>query len=392
VIKYWGKRDEQLILPLNSSLSATLDQADLCTITTVMASPRLTRDRLWLNGVEESLATDRTERVLREVRKRARPELRELHVHIVSENNFPTAAGLASSASGFAALVFGLAQAFEVRETFAGELSMLARLGSGSACRSMYGGWVKWRKGARPDGLDSIAVQVCDENYWSDLEVLVCVVSARKKAVASTSGMRETVQTSGLLRARVERLVEPRCQALEQALLSRRWLDVARLTIQDSNEFHACCADTYPPIHYLRGTSKRIIRLVHALNDLHRQPLAAYTFDAGPNAVLYLPRQHVPEVLRALLHFFPPPVDPAARAAFCNRPALLEQALALPPPDLALLRRLPDLEPKPGGLQQILHTRPGPGPRVLPPSAHLIDPVTALPLPRKPSSPAPPRL
>lgn len=116
VIKYWGKRDEKLILPINSSLSATLSQDDLCTTTSILASPRLTEDRLWLNGKEAPIDGDRTQAVLREIRARAQAvrrngkvaipgdKLRSYKVHIVSHNNFPTAAGLASSASGFATL------------------------------------------------------------------------------------------------------------------------------------------------------------------------------------------------------------------------------------------------------------------------------------------------
>ena len=116
VIKYWGKRDEKLILPINSSISATLSQDDLCTTTSILASPRLTEDRLWLNGKEAPIDGDRTQAVLREIRARAQPmrragkvaipaeKLRTYKVHIVSHNNFPTAAGLASSASGFATL------------------------------------------------------------------------------------------------------------------------------------------------------------------------------------------------------------------------------------------------------------------------------------------------
>lgn len=170
VIKYWGKRDEKLILPINSSLSATLSQDDLCTTTSILASPRLTEDRLWLNGKEAPIDGDRTQAVLREIRARAQAvrrngkvaipgdKLRSYKVHIVSHNNFPTAAGLASSASGFATLgaekalaahprrapphscaVYCLAKVFQVEEQFEGELSTLARQGSGSACRSLYG-------------------------------------------------------------------------------------------------------------------------------------------------------------------------------------------------------------------------------------------------------------
>uniref|UniRef100_A0A7C9E293 diphosphomevalonate decarboxylase n=2 Tax=Opuntia streptacantha TaxID=393608 RepID=A0A7C9E293_OPUST len=159
VIKYWGKRDETLILPVNDSISVTLDPNHLCTTTTVAVSPAFDRDRMWLNGKEISLAGGRYQNCLREIRKRAtdvedkgngiriaKNDWENLHVHIASYNNFPTAAGLASSAAGFACLVFALAKLMNVRED-EGQLSSIARQGSGSACRSLYGGFVKWIMG-----------------------------------------------------------------------------------------------------------------------------------------------------------------------------------------------------------------------------------------------------
>ena len=167
VIKYWGKRDGKLNLPINSSVSVTIDQADLCTTTTVTASASFDRDRLWLNGEEEDVDSNkRVQRVLTEVRARAgdlvegsttlvkASEWAGMKVHVVSKNNFPTAAGLASSAAGYAALAFALANLHGVTEKYDGELSTLARIGSGSACRSLHGGFVAWDMGAAADGSD----------------------------------------------------------------------------------------------------------------------------------------------------------------------------------------------------------------------------------------------
>jgi diphosphomevalonate decarboxylase len=192
-IKYWGKDNVELNTPINSSVSVTLDQRDLRAVTTVCASQSFTSDRLWLNGVEEPL-TDRFETCLREMRARAADrvvdgatvvrceEWPEYHVHVVSVNTFPTAAGLASSAAGYACLTFSLAQLFAVKEAYPGELSTIARQvrlhlggcgctgrllmrsvgqGSGSACRSLYGGFVRWQKGEQADASDSMAVQAC---------------------------------------------------------------------------------------------------------------------------------------------------------------------------------------------------------------------------------------
>ncbi|EPS58761.1 hypothetical protein M569_16051, partial [Genlisea aurea] len=188
VIKYWGKRDEDLILPINDSISVTLDPDHLCTTTSVAVSPAFDRDRMWLNGKEVSLSGKRYQNCLRELRSRASDyedenkgikisseDWQKLHVHIVSYNNFPTAAGLASSAAGLACLVFALAKLMNVKEDYS-KLSAIARQGSGSACRSLYGGFVKWIMGKEESGHDSIAVQLADEKHWDDLVIIIAVV------------------------------------------------------------------------------------------------------------------------------------------------------------------------------------------------------------------------
>ena len=141
-----GKDSVELNTPINSSVSVTLDQKDLRAVTTVCASKDFPADRLWLNGSEEPL-TDRFHTVLAKIRELAgdrvvggrtvvgRDEWPAYKVHVVSVNTFPTAAGLASSAAGYACLVYSLAQLFAVEESYEGELSAIARQGSGSACR-----------------------------------------------------------------------------------------------------------------------------------------------------------------------------------------------------------------------------------------------------------------
>ncbi|XP_039541199.1 diphosphomevalonate decarboxylase-like [Pimephales promelas] len=207
VVKYWGKRNEDLILPINSSLSVTLHQEQLKTTTTIACNRSFQQDRIWLNGKEEDISCPRLQLCLQEIRRLARKRrntggptsdisVMSHKVHICSVNNFPTAAGLASSAAGYACLVYTLSKLFNVE----GELSTVARLGSGSACRSLYGGFVQWKMGERSDGEDSIAEQVESESYWPELRVLILVVSAEQKSVGSTSGMHTSVETSQLLK------------------------------------------------------------------------------------------------------------------------------------------------------------------------------------------------
>ncbi|PRP80666.1 hypothetical protein PROFUN_10721 [Planoprotostelium fungivorum] len=307
VIKYWGKRDEKLILPINSSLSGTLNQNDMKTTTTVVASPDFDRDRIWLNGREEDIQSERIQRVLDEIRKRAgdrkeasKEKLSTYKVHIVTVNNFPTAAGLASSASGYCCLVYTLAQVFQV----SGDISTIARVGSGSACRSIYGGWVAWDMGNEIDGSDSRARQVADEHHWKEMRVLVLVVNDKKKETSSTAGMQNSVETSKLIQERVK-IVPGRMAQMEKSIADRDYETFGQLTMRDSDDFHAVCADTQPPIFYMNETSKRVVDIVKRYNRTCGKTSAAYTFDAGPNPVIYLLEEHVSPLLSILTHFFP---------------------------------------------------------------------------------------
>lgn len=206
VVKYWGKADARLNTPLNSSASVTLQRELLSATTSVAASAAFPATRLWLNGREAPL-TARAQAVIAAVRAIATDETAAAqHLHIVSQNSFPTAAGLASSAAGLACLVAALAELLEAREQFPGQLSTIARQGSGSACRSLDGGFVRWEKGERglEDGSDSRAVQIADEHHWPELCAVVCVVNDREKETSSTAGMQHTKATSELLRFRVD--------------------------------------------------------------------------------------------------------------------------------------------------------------------------------------------
>ncbi|XP_061883170.1 diphosphomevalonate decarboxylase [Entelurus aequoreus] len=372
VVKYWGKRDEDLILPINSSLSVTLHQDQLKTTTTVTTSKSFQEDRLWLNGKEEDISHPRLQSCLREIRRLARkrrndadPDLDSTclshKVHICSVNNFPTAAGLASSAAGFACLVYTLAQAFGVE----GDLSGVARQGSGSACRSMYGGFVKWIMGHQSDGKDSVAQQVEPETHWPELRILVLVASAERKPVGSTSGMQTSVQTSCLLKHRAESVVPGRMVEMIEAVRRKDFTAFAELTMKDSNQFHATCLDTYPPIFYLNSVSHQVINLVHRYNRHYGETRVAYTFDAGPNAVIFTLQQHVLDFSQAVRHFFPPETN-----------GQFIKGLPVPQADISVeLKQAIGLEPMPKGISYIISTKAGPGPCVVKdPTQHLLGP------------------
>ncbi|XP_043292257.1 diphosphomevalonate decarboxylase [Cervus canadensis] len=373
VVKYWGKRDEELILPINSSLSVTLHQDQLKTTTTAAISRDFTEDRIWLNGREEDVGQPRLQACLREIRRLARkrrsdgledplPLSLSYKVHVASENNFPTAAGLASSAAGYACLAYALARVYGVDS----DLSEVARRGSGSACRSLYGGFVEWQMGERPDGKDSIARQVAPESHWPELRVLILVVSAERKPMGSTAGMQTSVETSALLKFRAEALVPARMAEMTRCIRERDFQAFGQLTMKDSNQFHATCLDTFPPISYLSDTSRRIIQLAHRFNAHHGWTKVAYTFDAGPNAVIFTLDDTVAEFVAAVRHSFPPESNgDKFLKGLPVEPVLLSDEL----------KATLGMDPIPGGIRYIIATQVGPGPQVLDdPGAHLLGP------------------
>ena len=253
-------------------------------------------DTLNLNGSPQDIQSSKRTlacisnlRALRKALEDADSSLPKLSTHplrIVSENNFPTAAGLASSAAGFAALVRAVADLYELPQS-PKELSRIARQGSGSACRSLMGGYVAWRTGELADGSDSLAEEVAPASHWPEMRALVLVVSAEKKDVPSTEGMQTTVATSALFAERAQNVVPGRMAAIETAIQNRNFHDFAEITMRDSNTFHATCLDSWPPIFYMNDVSRAAVRLVHDINRVVGRTVCAYTFDAGPNAVIY---------------------------------------------------------------------------------------------------------
>ena len=178
------------------------------------------------------------------------------------------------------------------------ELSLIARQGSGSACRSLLGGYVAWDHGIRDDGVDSRARLVAPKSHWPDMRALILVVSAAKKGVSSTTGMQTTVQTSSLFQTRAKEVVPKRMAEMEEAISSKDFETFAKVTMRESNSFHATCLDTDPPIFYLNDISRAAIKAVEETNEKAGRTIAAYTFDAGPNAVIYYQKRDEDAVLK----------------------------------------------------------------------------------------------
>ena len=391
-IKYWGKANVKFNTPINSSVSVTLDQADLRAVTTVAASLSFDQDRLWLNGTEEEGATTnkRFRACVDQVKQLATDKVDDqdgktvlvkkedwaaMKIHVSSYNTFPTAAGLASSAAGYAALVAGLAELMNAKEDYEGQLSTIARQGSGSACRSLYGGFVAWRMGGKKDDWsDSLAQQVASEDHWPALRAVILVVSDAKKDTSSTAGMSTSVATSELLLHRAASVVSKRMEAIEKAFLDKDFDGFGRLTMSDSNQFHATCLDTYPPIFYMNDVSRSVVRLVHAYNAWAGQVRAAYTFDAGPNAVLYTLDDYVVEVGALMVHYYP-----AVGEAYINNPDFAAKVAAYTlDPSLLEATDKTGRTPNAGDVKMMYYTKSGPGPQVLSAEEANLDPTTGL--------------
>lgn len=184
------------------------------------------------------------------------------------------------------------------------EISKIARKGSGSACRSVFGGYVAWEMGQEADGSDSKAVEVAPLSHWPEMKAAILVVSADKKDTPSTSGMQTTVATSDLFHWRINSVVPKRFIEMKESILAKDFSKFGELTMKDSNSFHATCLDSYPPIFYMNDTSKKIIKIVDEINKQHNEIIAAYTYDAGPNAVIYYLEENEDKVLGSLYQIF----------------------------------------------------------------------------------------
>jgi diphosphomevalonate decarboxylase len=146
---------------------------------------------------------------------------------------------------------------------------------------------VAWDMGTREDGMDSVARVVAPRSHWPEMRALILVVSAEKKGISSTAGMQATVKTSALYKTRTQEVVPKAMEEMEKAIKEKNFQNFARITMKESNSFHASCLDTEPPIFYLNDVSRAAIRAVESLNEKAGRNVAAYTFDAGPNAVIY---------------------------------------------------------------------------------------------------------
>ena len=272
LVKYWGKRDEQLMLPAAGSLSMTLDAYPT---TTEVALADAATDVFTLNGETITAATDsalRVQHFLDLVRERAGSASRAI---VTSTNEAPTAAGLASSASGFAALACAAAQAYGLDFDTA-ELSRLARRGSGSASRSVISRFAIWHAG------DDDASSFAEEITAPDMRMIVCKIDGAKKKVSSRAGMQLTAQTSPFYSDWVSSTEDILVRA-QQACAADDFTTLGELTELHAYRMHAVIQSSEPPVRYLAPASYAAFDRVAQLREDGVETYA--TADAGPNVV-----------------------------------------------------------------------------------------------------------
>ena len=270
-IKYWGNRDEQSRLPANGSISMNLDGLE--TRTTVLFDATLDKDKLRINGkIAGDLALARVSVLLDEVRS-----MSDTHhfARVDSANNFPIGTGIASSASAFAALALAATTAagLHLNEVV---LSRLARRSSGSACRSIPGGFVEWFSG-RSDA-DSYAASIAPPGFW-DLVDCIAVISTEHKPTGSTEG-HALAGTSPLQSARVSDAPR-RLDICRRAILQRDFNLLVEIVEVDSNLMHAVMRTSCPPLFYWEPATLDVMLAVQSARV--RGLPACCTVDAGPN-------------------------------------------------------------------------------------------------------------
>lgn len=289
LIKYWGKRDEALMLPTKSSLSLTIDALK----TTTTFSFAHAQDNVNLDFHQTTKADQRVRSFLDFFREKYSVDA---YFTIASSNNFSVGTGLASSSSGSAALASGLAALCNLNLNDR-ELSILARHGSGSAARSIHGGFVVWNKGQQSDGTDCYAEQIFDQHHWPELRLIIVIIDTNEKKISSRNAMRETVATSPSYTNWLD-ASQQRITGMVQAIKAHDLAAVGQLAEQDWLGMHTAMLDTAPRLDYWTPASYAVIDVVKRLRA-DGIP-CFFTTDAGPNVFICCPRNVADSITAAV--------------------------------------------------------------------------------------------
>ncbi|MFZ2025535.1 MAG: diphosphomevalonate decarboxylase [Microgenomates group bacterium] len=291
-IKYWGKRSGKFRLPLNDSISMNLSGA--VTMTTVEFSSAFTRDDISFVG--ESISESESKRIKNHLDRLRRLARKKIYAHVVTKNSFPKGTGIASSASGFAALSFAASRAIGLALSEK-ELTILARIGSGSAARSIPDGFVWWHAGKK--SADSYAESLFPSTWWNMCD-MVCVVSKETKKISSTEGM-DAIKTSPNWRTRVQQIPE-KIIAMQEALTTKNIHAFGALIEEDAISMHCVMMTQKPPLFYWNDATLRVMDAVYELRK-NGTP-AYYTMDAGPNVHILCEEKNEEIVHSALKNVF----------------------------------------------------------------------------------------
>ncbi|KRN88658.1 diphosphomevalonate decarboxylase [Ligilactobacillus ceti] len=292
LIKYWGKKNQELIIPMNNSLSLTLDH--FYTDTTVQFDSTLTEDIFTLDG--KTYHDEKVSHFMDIVRDLANIST---FAKIDSTNHVPTMAGLASSASAYAALALAASQAAGLNLDRK-DLSRLARRGSGSASRSIYGGFVEWQAGT--NDLDSYAVPFEEDVDW-DLQMIAIVLDPNEKKISSRAGMQTVVATSPYYPAWVESTTADLTK-IKTAIQARDFTTVGEIAESNAMKMHALNMSATPHFSYIEPDS---IKVMDAVAELRAQGIPCYyTMDAGPNVKIICQKQDTQKISDYLTNLFAP--------------------------------------------------------------------------------------
>ena len=278
LVKYWGKRNEELNLPMTSSLSISLANYGATTSVQIIDAPD---DKVLLaNKVVETNDSF----YLRVVKfldlMRNMMSLGSIKFQIMTDSNLPIAAGLASSASGFAALTLALDKFFSWNLSLQ-DLSIIARRGSGSASRSVYNGFAVWEAGTASDGSDSFARPIY--NSWPQLRMGLLIFNSSKKSISSTLAMRATVQNCPFYKLWPQ-IVNEHLQQMLQAINVHDFDTLGHIAETNALYMHSLMQATIPPTIY---SSAQTLSCIKKVWELRQEGLKVYfTQDAGPNLKL----------------------------------------------------------------------------------------------------------
>lgn len=294
LIKYWGKRNRELFLPVTDSLSLTLEE--FYTETQVDFTKNLEEDQFILDGEKQNAkATAKVSFFVDKFRQLAGIEQRVL---VTSRNFVPTAAGLASSASAFAALATALNAALDLNLS-AKELSILARQGSGSASRSLFGGFVHWHKGQGNDSHSSYAEKIAEADW--DIAMLVVVLNKGIKKMSSRVAMQHTIETSPFYPLWPQE-VEKDLTAIKEAIHAQDIDRLGKIAEHNAMKMHATMLSADPSFSYFEADSLLAMNLVR---ELRAKGFSAYfTMDAGPNVKIICPMSQTEAIRQELLNHF----------------------------------------------------------------------------------------